>query len=462
MTIQILIIEDEKTYARILERIAIDEGFDPVIARTGEEGLGLAKELRPALVLCDIGLPGIDGIEVVRRIAAREPGTIMIVVSGQATVENAVEAMRAGAFDIIQKTSDQKEIRLRLRRAMDAANLKRQIEYLNMRDRDFGDIVGESPVMRQVRTQIEEVAQAPTSTVLIVGDTGTGKELVARAVHRLSNRRTKPLIAVNCAAVPESLMESAFFGHEKGSFSGADKAKAGLFETAHQSSLFLDEIGELDLKLQAKLLRAMEERVVTRVGGTRELKVDVRLIAATNRDLVTDSERGSFREDLLYRINVFKIEVPPLRERGNDVMLLAQHFMLEFSKQMGKRVNVISPDAEQILLNYPFPGNVRQLRNLMEQAVILAKGDTLSPDLFRGITRADDTTSVTNLRKDPPEQSLNLADQMSLLEGRRQSLDREEQNLIDEALVRSGGTKTEAANLLGISRFSLHRRLKKK
>ncbi|MBN2803949.1 MAG: sigma-54-dependent Fis family transcriptional regulator [Deltaproteobacteria bacterium] len=463
MSIRTLIIEDDRTYARILERITTNEGFEPAIARTGEEGLEMAKEISPALVLCDIGLPGIDGIEVVRRISAKEPGTVIIVVSGQATVENSVEAMRAGAFDIIQKTSDQDEIKLRLHRAMEAANLRRQIEYLNMRDRDFGEIVGESPTMQSVKKRIEEVAISPSSTVLIVGDTGTGKELVARAVHRLSIRRNKPLIAVNCAAVPENLMESVFFGHEKGAFSGADKTKTGLFETASGSSLFLDEIGELDLRLQAKLLRAMEEKVITRVGGVREIPVDVRLITATNRDLTKEVSNGNFREDLMYRINGFKIDIPPLANRGNDILILARHFMFTFAKQLSKRAKIIDQESEKILMSYSFPGNVRQLRNLIEQAVILSSGDILGPDLFKGITqnRESSTTGVIDLWSQKGVDTRSLDERWNALEEQKKILEDEENILIEEALSTSGGTKTMAAKALGISRFALQRRLKK-
>ncbi|MBN2529648.1 MAG: sigma-54-dependent Fis family transcriptional regulator [Deltaproteobacteria bacterium] len=456
-----LIIEDDHAYARILERIAQGEGFTALTAPTGEKGLELLREIHPALVLCDIGLPGIDGIEVVRRIKAKEPGIIVIVVTGQATVENAVEAIRAGAFDIIQKTSDVSEIRARLYRAMDAANLKRQIEYLNLRDRDFGEIIGESELMGNVKRRIGEVAVAPTSSVLVVGDTGTGKELVARAVHRLSNRRDKPLIAVNCAAVPENLMESAFLGHEKGAFSGADKTKVGLFETAHGSTLFLDEIGELDLRLQAKLLRVLEERVVTRVGGTREIKVDVRLIAATNRNLEEEVAQKRFREDLLYRIKVFDIHVPPLRERDQDVLLLARHFMLGFARQMGKQVTVLSGEAEQILLGYNFPGNVRQLRNLLEQAVILAHSDTLGPKLFVGIdANLNPPANVGQQWRENANEDAPLDERMADIERVRTALEKKEEALIAEALRQTGGNKTQAAQLLGMSRFALQRRLK--
>ncbi len=270
MTIRTLIIEDDAVYARILERICRDEGLEPFLADSGEAGLDMAERLNPVVVLCDIGLPGMDGIEVVKRLTAQMSDVLPIVISGQATVENTVRAMKAGAFDILQKVSDPSEIRMRIQRALQTANLHRQIQYLKTRDEEFGDIIGESKAMKAVRQKISEVAVSPSASVLIVGDTGTGKELVARAVHRLSARSDKPLVSINCAAIPETLMESVFFGHERGAFSGADRARAGLFETADGSSLFLDEIGELDLRLQAKLLRALEEKSIGRIGGTRE------------------------------------------------------------------------------------------------------------------------------------------------------------------------------------------------
>ena len=345
-----------------------------------------------------------DGIEVIRTIAEREPSAVCIVVSGQITLENTVAAMKAGAFDIIQKSSDETE--LRLRRAIETATLKRRGAHLQNLETSTSKIIGESPEMQRLSRRIDEVAAAPSSTVLIVGETGTGKELVARAVHHQSERREEPLVTVNCAAVPENLIESEFFGHEKGAFTGADRTKMGLFEAAHGGTLFLDEIGDLDLRLQAKLLRVIEERSIMRVGGSKEIKVDVRLVAATNRDLEVLVGEGTFREDMYYRLNVFRIDVPPLAKRDRDVVLLAHHFMAEFAAQTGKRITEIEPAAERALLAYPFPGNVRQLRNLIEQAVILAHGGELTVNLFRGIhTPITDDQKYSPLASLPPPPS---------------------------------------------------------
>jgi DNA-binding NtrC family response regulator len=462
MALNTLIIEDDAAYASILARIVTQEGFQPFVAGTGEEGLDLLAEAQPALALVDIGLPGIDGVEVIRTIIEREPGIVCIVVSGLTTVENSVAAMRAGAFDIIQKTSDIPDIQLRLSKAVDMANLRRQVRYLKEREPGLDEIIGDSPAMQRVKAQIKEVAAAPTATVLIVGETGTGKELVARAIHRLSLRRDNPLVSVNCAAIPENLLESEFFGHERGAFTGADKTKLGLFEEAHRGSLFLDEIGELDLKLQAKLLRVVDDQRFKRVGGTGEIKVDVRLIAATNRSLEQMSAEGNFREDLLYRLNVFQVNVPPLRKRGSDTVSLTHHFMRDFSRQLGKKVTILDHYAEKTLLEHPFPGNVRQLRNLIEQAVILAKGQHLTVDLLRGIQPLTASMMPGPLGKsDPGVDGMPLDSQLERLEERREEMKTLEKQIIERALSESKGNKTKAAELLGLSRYALQRRMRR-
>jgi len=456
-----LIIEDDEIYARSLDRFLRHEGFEPTIANSGEEGLKLLPDIRPALVLVDIGLPRMDGIEVIRTIAEREPSAVCIVVSGQITLENTVAAMKAGAFDIIQKSSDETE--LRLRRAIETATLKRRVAHLQNLETSTSKIIGESPEMQRLSRRIDEVAAAPSSTVLIVGETGTGKELVARAVHHQSERREEPLVTVNCAAVPENLIESEFFGHEKGAFTGADRAKTGLFEAAHGGTLFLDEIGDLDLRLQAKLLRVIEERSIMRVGGSKEIKVDVRLVAATNRDLEVLVGEGTFREDMYYRLNVFRIDVPPLAKRDKDVVLLAHHFMAEFARQTGKRITEIEPAAERALLAYPFPGNVRQLRNLIEQAVILAHGGELTVSLFRGIhTPLTDDQKYSPLVSLPPPPCTteDSGAMLATLRRRQAELERFEFDIIGRALDEARGNKTRAAELLGMSRYALQRRIR--
>ncbi len=470
MSVGTLIIEDDASYAKVLARIVREERLLPYVAASAEEGLEMLAEVRPALALVDIQLPGLSGIEAIGEIARREPNAVCIVVSGLVTVRRAVEAMRAGAFDVIEKTSEIDEVHLRLRRAMEMADLRRRIVYLEQRDRHLDEIVGESDGMQQVRRRIEEVATAPRSTVLVVGETGTGKELVARAIHRLSERRTHPMITINCAAVPDNLLESEFFGHERGAFTGADRARPGLVETAHRGTLFLDEIGELDLRLQAKLLRVLEERRFKRLGGVKEIQVDIRLIAATNKNLAEKVEAGEFREDLLYRVKVFEIRVPPLRERGDDVLLLARHFARELSREMGKRIVGFDEGAEQVLRTHGFPGNVRQLRNLVEQAIILARGNRLSADLLGGHSPDEASESLaprpvaeTGRAAEPASRDAPMPPgaMVRLLREREKELLRFERRVVQRALSRAGGNQTRAAELLGVSRYALRRTLKR-
>jgi DNA-binding NtrC family response regulator len=455
-----LIIEDDQNYAKTLSRLLDGEGFRPEVTYSGESGLERMKDLQPELVLVDIGLPGIDGIEVTRQITEHDPTVLCIIVSGRTEVETAVAAMRAGAFDFISKSSGVPEIQFRLRKALEAASLRKQVQYIQERDSKLGEIIGRSPAMQRVRQRIEEVAPSP-ATVLIVGETGTGKELVARAIHRLSDRRARTLVTVNCAAIPEQLLESEFFGHVRGAFTGADRTRKGLFELADGGSLFLDEVGELDIRLQAKLLRVIEERRFKRVGGEKDLEVDVRIIAATNRDLEQSVAQREFREDLLYRLNVFQIPLPPLRGRGEDVLLLARHFIQELNVQLNKQVQEVDRETARDLLAFPFPGNIRQLRNLIEQAMIAAKGPVLTRDLFWGLEVSatgptpEPTPPAASLDQDAP-----LNELLAAVEAKEQELRVIERRVLERALMQAKGNKTRAAELLGISRYAFQRRLR--
>jgi DNA-binding NtrC family response regulator len=463
MAVPILIVDDDSMYASSLARNLKQEGFSPVTAATGERGLDLFAETDPVLVLVDLDLPGINGIEVIKRIKERDPNTICIVISGWASAENSTAAIRAGASEIIDKTASLPEIQFRVKKALDLAHLERWVQYLKDRETALQGIIGESPAMMKVKRRIEEVAAAPSSTVLIVGETGTGKELVARAVHRLSARRDQPLVPVNCAAIPENLLESEFFGYERGAFTGAQRTQAGLFETARGGSLFLDEVGELDLRLQAKLLRVIEERRVRRVGGTREVEVDVRLIAATNRELLNLVQEGRFREDLLYRLNVFQIDVPPLRDCGEDALLLARHFLQDFSRQLKKQVDVLDPAAEREIREHRFPGNVRQLRNLIEQAVILASGERLTVDLLRGLHPSSSSMLPMDITSIPVPAIGNapLHEMMNALQDKERELENLEKEIIRRAVESAEGNKTKAAELLHMSRYALQRRIRR-
>lgn len=456
----VLIVEDDELYASMLVRIVTEEGLQAIVAGSGEEALRTLEQVRPVLVLCDLGLPRMDGVAFLRSLADRAPGLTSIVVTGQANVEGAAAAMRAGAFDVLQKSSDLVEIQLRLRRAMENVDLKRQVAYLKQKDERLSEIVGESPAMMALRQRIEDVARSPAGTVLIVGETGTGKELVARAVHHLSERRDKPLVTVNSAAVPDSLVESEFFGVERGAFTGASRARAGLFETAQGGTLFLDEVAELDPRLQAKLLRALEQRIVRRVGGTRDIEVDVRFILASNRDLGREVQLGRFREDLYYRVNVFRIDVPPLRDRGYDVILLARHFLADFRRQLRKPVATIHPGAEASLLDRSFPGNVRQLRNLIEQAVILTRTGQITTQHLEG-SDAVRVAAGTSSRSVVSDDARPLDARMHAIRVERELLDRDEIALVRSAMAAAQGRLSTAARLLGISRFALQRRLKR-
>ncbi len=457
MSITTLIIEDELTYARFLDRVVSHAGFTSRVARSGEEGLAAFLDTHPPLVLLDLGLPGIGGIDVLRKIKTAASDTVCIVISGKLDVEDTIQAMRSGAFDVIQKTAGFSEVQMRLQKAVEMASLRRQLRLLT-RTESPEAIIGDSEALRHVRQQIREVARTPASTVLITGETGTGKELVARAIHRLSDREARPMVTVNCAAIPESLLESEFFGYERGAFTGADNAKAGLFEAADGGSLFLDEIGELDLKLQAKLLRVVEEKTVHPVGGGAPLRVDVRLIVATNRDMEALVRQGRFRQDLFYRLNVFQIDVPPLRERRDDILCLARHFVKVLGEEMGKPLTDISPEAEASLLVHEYPGNVRQLRNLVEQAVIVCKGDRLTARDFRGLPPSapslapGDPPAYPELPADLPATEMHRA-----LRQRQAALTAFERQVVERALTENRGNRSHAAKALGINRYSLLR-----
>ena len=457
MTATTLIIDDDPAYARSLVRLVKREGFTAEVAYSGEEALERVGQMQPDLVIVDLALPGMDGVEVLRHLRKAEPHAVCIAVSGTATVESAVAAMHAGAFDFLTKTSELEEIRFKLRKALEVAELRQKVQFFVDRERKqhTARMVGESPVMKEVYTRVQEIAATPDTTVLVLGETGTGKELVARAVHDLSERKERTLVAVNCTAVPDNLLESEFFGHEKGAFTGASRTKQGLVELARGGTLFLDEIGDLDLGLQGKLLRLIEERRFKRVGGVTDMEADVRFIAATNRDLETMVEQGRFREDLLYRLNVFQIVLPPLRDRGRDVLLLAQHFIQQFNQQMGKEVLGIDPEAEEALLSYPFPGNIRQLRNIIEQAMIQARASWLMLDRFQGLGPS------TRQRKGALNNNQTLDLRLAEVRRQEEELWRTEREIIEKALAQAGGNKSQAAQLLGISRYALQRRLKR-
>jgi DNA-binding NtrC family response regulator len=460
MNVRALIVDDDVFFSQVLDRQLRAEGLETVVVHSAEEALEALPDAQPELAFVDVGLPGMGGIELVGHLIKRDSGTVCIMISGQTTFQTAVDAMRAGAFDFIGKDAGPPEILLRLRRAIELVQMRQHLEYLQAAV--SVEIIGESPVMRRLDQQIAEVAATPSSTVLIHGETGTGKELVAKAIHKRSARKDKPFITVNCAAVPEQLLESEFFGHERGAFTGADRARKGLVELADRGTFFLDEIGEMDLRMQVKLLRLIEERRFRRVGGANDLAVDVRFIAATNKDLASLAAAGTFREDLLYRLNVYQIALPPLRQRGDDVLALARHFIRAFNREFKKRVTGLDPDAERALLGHPFPGNVRHLRNFIEQAMIRVRGETLTLDHFPGLLPVDaaDRTAAREpcapVRPGGPSGGA----QETLWEGVERANRETERGTVERALAEAGGNKSKAAELLGISRYALQRRLR--
>src|ERR671917_1660125 len=361
----ILVVDDEKSQREILEMILSGEGYDVTTASSGEAALRIARERRFDLALTDLKMTGMDGIELLSKLLAYDSSIIVILLTAHGSIDSAKEALRRGAFDYLEKPYDRDTLLDTIRRALT------KLDALDT------EIISDSPEMESVKKLILKVAKS-NSTVLIRGESGTGKELIARSIHQNSPRASEVFQAVNCAAINENLLESELFGHEKGSFTGAHAEKKGLFEVADKGTLFLDEIGELDVSMQAKLLRALQEREIRRVGGTRAIKIDVRVVAATNRDLRAMVGDGRFRDDLYYRINVLSIDVPPLRERREDIDLLIDYFIKKHTRNTSRLVRGITPDARRLMNDYSWPGNVRQLESAIERAILLAESDHIT------------------------------------------------------------------------------------
>jgi two-component system response regulator PilR (NtrC family) len=454
MTDRLLVVDDEPSMREFLEIMLSQEGYQVSLASSGEEGLKSYRQEEHDLVLTDVKMPGMSGLELIKEIHSLDPAIPIIAITAYACADDAIRAVRAGAYDYLSKPFQIDDLRVIIRNALETRRLRR--ENLELRQsveqqHRFGDIIGRSPQMVDIFNLISRIAPSKAS-VLIVGESGTGKELVARAIHRNSNRADKPFVPVNCTAIPESLLESELFGHLKGSFTGAVGNKPGLVETAHTGTLFLDEVGDIPTSVQAKLLRFLQEREFRRVGGTEDKKVDVRVLAATNKKLEKEMETGTFREDLYYRLNVIRIRIPALREREEDLPLLIDHFLKKFSKEQGKNIKRVSSLALRILCNYQYPGNVRELENVVERCVTLEESDQLTadnlpPKLLEG--RAT-TTSVTGEMEIPPD-GIDLNRTMENLE----------RKLIGRALEITGGNRSRAASLLGISFRSLRYRLLK-
>lgn len=435
---RILVVDDEAIIRESLRDWLSDADYQVFTAENGTQALEIIQREGPGIVIADLVMPGMDGIELLKKTQEISPNTEVIIITAYSSIPTAINAMREGAYDYIEKPfcpekAEHLIAKLVERQQLIEENISLQ-RKLEERYR-FENIIAKSSQMRRIIEVIKVVAKS-NATVLITGESGTGKELVARAIHAQSYRKDKPFIAVSCAALPESLLESELFGHEKGSFTGAHAQRKGKFEAANKGSLFLDEIGEMSANIQVHLLRVLEEKEFNRVGGNELIKVDVRVIVATNRDMKEAVAQGKFREDLYYRLNVVTIEVPPLRERREDILLLANHFLKKFTAENNKEVTGFSPEATDFLLKHAWPGNVRELENAIERAVILAQGATIE---------------VTHLRQDnpplpPPPAGKDLAEM--------------EKNHILNVLKESGGNLSETARLLKISRVTLYNKIK--
>ncbi len=444
---RILVVEDEDVVRNLLLATLEDEQFRAEGVASGEEALKRLDAEIFDLVLLDLNLPGIQGMEVLSTAPAMQTDAQFVVMTAFGSVDTAVEAMKLGAFDYVNKPFRTQELLLTLERALEETRLRREVAHLRTRVADDvrSRILGKTPVMKRVFDLIERVAPTRAS-VLIIGETGTGKELVARAIHDVSERARRPFVPVNCSALAETLLESELFGHVKGAFTGAVQAKRGLFEAAKGGTLFLDEVSALAPSTQVKLLRVLQERMVTPVGGTEPIAADFRLVAATNEDLVHLVEKGRFREDLLYRLNVFPIRVPPLRERREDIPILANAFRLRFAEENGIHPSPFLPETLSRMMTHDWPGNVRELENVVERSLILHAGASSLPF---------DPTSNTSQSADGPRELVSRASRD------RWDLERLEREYILEVLDREGWHQANAAEALGINRRTLYRKLKR-
>jgi DNA-binding NtrC family response regulator len=446
---RVLVVDDEPLIRwSLTERLRAD-GHEVLEAESAAEALEKAAS-GVDLVLLDYKLPDEDGLSVLRKIRELDPDTLVIMLTAHKGVETVVVAMKAGAFDYATKPFDLEDVAVRVSHALETTRLRRELRTLKdslARPFGLGSIIGESEVMQRLKALVRRVATSPSSTVLLTGESGTGKDLIAKVLHYVSDRAGRPFINITSSAMPEHLLESEMFGHERGAFTDARQQKRGLLEQADEGTVFLDEIGEMMPALQSKLLRFLEEKAFRRVGGTADIRVDVRVIAATNRNLEEQVRSGKFREDLYYRLNVLRVEVPPLRERIEDLPLLAQHFTDMFAREFKRPVRSLNVPAEGALRAYRWPGNVRELRNLIERAVLLSEGVTLTPADFDSLHTSRLETPSAPVGVALPAEGLNLEDV--------------EKNLVIQALERAHGNQTRAAALLGLHRDQIRYRIEK-
>lgn len=460
---KVLVVDDDSAVRYTLLEALRGWGYEPLEAGTVASALELFDSEQPAAVLQDINLPDGSGLDALVEYKKRHPQSIVIMITGDVHLDNTITALRGGAHDFISKPVRLSELQVTIRNGIETGKLRREVRQLRRQQEQrfsFDQIIGQSTPMTEMITLARKVAASEASSVLLQGDSGTGKDVVVKAIHYGSPRSERPFVAINCAAIPATLIESELFGHEKGAFTDARARKEGLFEQAQGGTLFLDEIGELELGLQAKLLRVLEEGVFRRVGGLKDLPLDVRVIAASNRNLRAESEAGRFRLDLYYRLSVIQIELPPLRERGDDVLLLARFYITYFNERLRKRIRGLSREVEEIFRQYHWPGNVRELRNVVERVLILEDSDFITTtwlprDLIKGEHVAITSPTVSEAPRAEP------ASPLFCLPDDGTNLEQVELSLVRQAMERSNGNQTRAAELLGISRDQLRYRLKK-
>jgi DNA-binding NtrC family response regulator len=459
---KILVVDDDAMMRLTLGEALRSWGYVPIDAGSVAEATSTFSAELPSAVLLDIDLPDGSGLDALRVIKNTHPDAIVIMITGNVQIENTISALRGGAYDFISKPVHLEELRVTIRNGIEAHQLRREVGQIRSeraRAFSFEQIIGESPAIRSLLKMARKVAESEASSVLLQGESGTGKDLIAKAIHYGSRRSESPFVAINCAALPANLIESELFGYEKGAFTDAKARKEGLFEQAEGGTLFLDEIGELDLALQAKLLRVLEEGAFRRVGGLKDLPLDVRVIAASNRDLKTESEAQRFRLDLYYRLSVIQIDIPPLRERVDDVLLLSEYYLEDIGKRLGQRRKIrgLHPDVIAAFRRYAWPGNVRELRNVIERALILEEGELITTEyLPPGIAAGTAAKKAEGAAGSILEKNWKFELPTGGL-----LLDEVENSLVQQAIESSGGNQTRAAELLGISRDQLRYRLKK-
>jgi DNA-binding NtrC family response regulator len=449
---KILVVDDEEFIRENLERVLSGTGYKLFTTASGDEAVKMVVDQEIDLVLLDLNLGKLSGLDVLKELKEADPDILVIIITGYGTVESAVEALKMGAYDYIKKPFKADAIQLIVRLALETQNLRRKVRRMTGGEA-FGSskIIGSSPEIIQVFRQIQEVAKHDTATVLITGESGTGKELVSREIHNLSPRKDMPFIELNCGSLPYNLLESELFGHEKGAFTDAKNRKIGLLEEADGGTVFLDEIGEMDLNLQVKLLRVLEDKKIRRLGSNKNIDIDVRIIAATNRDLKQSIEKKEFREDLFYRLNVFPIHLPPLRDRREDIPPLLQFFMNKFSKEFNKSIKDLSKEALSLFMSYNWPGNVRELKNIVERMCIMSRSETIDTTLVPSEIKGDMSENDSTFSFEIPQTGLNIEDVLKDVECK----------IIKQALDITKGNVAQTSRLLNIPRGTLRYKISK-